>query len=139
MKITVIDGQGGNVGRELAKRIAEEFSAHDLTVVGTNSRATETMLKSGVKRGATGENAVIVAARRSDVIVGPLGIVIADSLLGEVSPAMATAIGSSGAAKILLPLNRCDTLIAGVKEPSAAALIDDAMEKLHRIEKETVC
>ncbi len=130
MTILVIDGQGGNIGRQLVKNIAERFPGHELLAVGTNSIATENMQKGGAHRIATGENAVIVSCRKADVIIGPLGIVIADALMGEVTAAMAAAVGRSEAARILIPVNKCDTFVAGVKDGSTAALLADAMEKL---------
>lgn len=130
MTILVIDGQGGNIGRQLVKEITENFPEAELIAVGTNSIATASMLKGGAKNAATGENAVIVACRRADIIVGPIGIVIADALLGEVTPAMAAAVGQSRAARVLLPVNRCDTLIAGVGSATTAALLDDAVAKI---------
>lgn len=130
MTILVVDGQGGRLGRQLVKEIAERFPAHDLLAVGTNSMATESMLKAGAARAATGENAVVVACRKADVIIGPVGIVIADALLGEVTPAMAKAVGQSGAVRILLPSDKCETLIAGVSDTGMGALIEDAMDKL---------
>ena len=110
MKILIIDGQGGNLGRQLAKTINEKLENVQIIVVGTNSIATANMLKAGNVVGATGENAVIVNARKADVIIGPIGIVIADSLYGEVTKEMAYAVGSSNAKRILIPMNRCDTL-----------------------------
>lgn len=130
MKITVIDGQGGNIGRQLVKMIRERFPDTKLSAVGTNSTATENMLKGGADSGATGENAVIVACRKSDIIVGPIGIVVADALMGEVTPKMAVAVGQSDAMKILIPLNRCDTLVAGVQTGSTSAYLEDAMKKI---------
>lgn len=130
MKITVIDGQGGNIGRQLVKMIRERFPEVRLSAVGTNSVATANMLKGGAENGATGENAVVVACRKSDVIVGPIGIVVADALMGEVTPAMAVAVGQSEALKVLIPMNRCDTLVAGVQEGSLAAYLEDAMTKI---------
>ena len=130
MTILVIDGQGGNIGRQLVKEITESFPEAELIAVGTNSIATASMLKGGAKNAATGENAVIVACRRADIIVGPIGIVIADALLGEVTPAMAAAVGQSRAARVLLPVNRCDTLIAGVGSATTTALLDDAVAKI---------
>ncbi|MBQ6145707.1 MAG: DUF3842 family protein, partial [Clostridia bacterium] len=97
MDILIIDGQGGNLGRQLTRRLREALPQADITAVGTNSTATENMLKGGADRAATGENAVAVNARRAKIIAGPLGIVIADALLGEVTPAMARAVGSSDA------------------------------------------
>lgn len=130
MNIVVIDGQGGNVGKQLVKRIKETYVEATITAVGTNSSATENMLKAGAHRGATGENAVVVAAKDADIIVGPIGIVIADSLLGEVSPKMAKAVGRSKAVRILIPLNRCETLVAGVDKTSPTVLIEDAISKI---------
>ena len=133
MTVLVVDGQGGRLGSQLVKEIVQRFPEHDLLAVGTNSMATERMLKAGAARAATGENAVAVACRRADVIVGPVGMVIADALLGEISPAMAAAVGSSRAVKILIPMNRCETLVAGVPGLSASALIADALQKLEAV------
>ena len=130
MTVLVLDGQGGRLGSQLVKEICARFPGQDLLVVGTKSMATERMLKAGAPRAATGENAVVVACRKADVIVGPIGMVIADALLGEVTPAMATAVGQSGAARILLPSDKCETLIAGIGGQSMADLIRDAMDKL---------
>ena len=130
MTVLVVDGQGGRLGSQLVKEIVQRFPEHDLLAVGTNSMATERMLKAGAARAATGENAVAVACRRADVIVGPVGMVIADALLGEVPPVMAEAVGRSGAVRILLPSDKCDTLIAGIGGQGMSALIADAMDKL---------
>lgn len=130
MTVLVVDGQGGRLGSQLVKEIVQRFPEHDLLAVGTNSMATERMLKAGAARAATGENAVAVACRRADVIVGPVGMVIADALLGEVTPVMAEAVGRSGAVRILLPSDKCDTLIAGIGGQGMSALIADAMDKL---------
>ena len=133
MEILIIDGQGGKLGRQLVEAVLKAHPEVTLTAVGTNSLATETMMKGGARRIATGENAVIVGARRADVNLGPIGIVLADALLGEISPAMAVAVGQSRAVKILVPLNRCETLVAGVNEPGASALIADALAKLDAV------
>ncbi len=130
MDILIIDGQGGNLGRQLTKRLKESLPQTEITAVGTNSTATENMLKGGADRGATGENAVLVNARRAKVIAGPLGIVIADALLGEVTPAMAQAVGASDAVRVLIPMNRCDTLVAGAAERPMGELIEDAVRKI---------
>ena len=130
MDILIIDGQGGNLGRQLTRRLREALPQADITAVGTNSTATENMLKGGADRAATGENAVAVNARRAKIIAGPLGIVIADALLGEVTPAMARAVGSSDAVRVLIPMNRCDTLVAGVAEKPMGELMDDAVGKI---------
>ena len=130
MEILIIDGQGGNLGRQLVKRLKEAAPQADVTAVGTNSTATENMLKGGADRAATGENAVVVNARKAKIIAGPLGIVIADALLGEVTPAMAMAVGRSDAVRVLIPMNRCDTLVAGVGEKAMGELIEDGVKKI---------
>lgn len=130
MEILIIDGQGGNLGRQLVRRLKEAAPQADVTAVGTNSTATENMLKGGADRAATGENAVIVNARRAKIIAGPLGIVMADALLGEVTPAMAAAVASSDAVRVLIPMNRCDTLVAGVGEKAMGELIEDGVKKI---------
>lgn len=130
MNILVIDGQGGQLGSQLIRTLRERLPALSITAVGTNSTATAAMLKAGADRAATGENPVIVACRRADVILGPIGIVVADALCGEVTPAMACAVGQAQAQRILLPMQKCDTLVAGVTAPSTAALVEDAAEKL---------
>ncbi|MBQ6655057.1 MAG: DUF3842 family protein [Erysipelotrichaceae bacterium] len=130
MKILIIDGQGGNIGRQLTRLVLDRYPRHDIIVVGTNSLATGNMLKSGVQKAATGENAVIVNCRDADVILGPVGIVIADSLLGEVTPAMAHAVGSSRARRILIPISKCDTMVAGVRQQTLGDLLEDAVEQL---------
>ena len=133
MNITLIDGQGGQRGAQLVKEITTNFSDIHLTAVGTNAVATTAMLKAGAKNAATGENPVLVACRKSDVIIGPVGIVIADSLLGEITERMAVAVGKSDAIRILIPMNKCDNLIAGVSSPNIKTLVDDAISKLKNI------
>ena len=133
MNIVIIDGQGGQLGAQLVKEITVLFPSVTLTAIGTNAVATATMLKAGAKNAATGENPVIVACRTADVIIGPIGIVVADSLLGEVTPKMALAVGQSDATRILIPMNRCKNLIAGVQTVSTSMLISDVIEKLGAI------
>ena len=129
MKILVVDGQGGRLGQKLVETIRTEFPDVDLMAVGTNSMATERMLKAGSKTAATGENALIVACRTADVIIGPIGIAMADSLMGEISPSMAHAVSSCSAERILLPMNMCGTYVAGVSA-SSSAIVADAMAHL---------
>lgn len=133
MKILVIDGQGGQIGAQLVKEIAANFNNINLTAIGTNAVATQAMLKAGAKNGATGENPVVVACRKADVIIGPIGIVIADSLLGEITEKMALAVSKSNAVRILLPMNRCENLVAGVSNLNTAAIIADTIAKLKTI------
>jgi len=126
MRIVVIDGQGGRLGKRLVESIKASMPEADLFAVGTNSTATEQMLKGGANAAATGENAVIVACRRADVITGPIGIAIADSLMGEISPAMANAVASANSKRVLIPMNLCNTYVAGV-ESSSTLIINDAI------------
>ncbi len=135
MCFLVIDGQGGRLGKLLIEGIREAFPQAEIVAVGTNAIATATMLKAGADQAATGENPVVVASRRADVIVGPIGMVIADSLLGEVTAKMATAVSQSRATRVLIPMNRCDNLVAGVSIQSVTDLARDAVEKI----KEAVC
>ena len=133
MNILIIDGQGGQLGAQIIKAITSNFEGVNLTAVGTNAIATTAMLKAGAKNAATGENPVVVASRKADVIIGPVGIVIADSLMGEITPKMAAAIGQADAVRILIPINKCDNLIAGVPNLNAGALIEDAVSKLRDV------
>ena len=133
MNIVIIDGQGGQLGAQLVKEISAQFPETDLTVIGTNTAATTAMLKAGAKNAATGENPVIVACRKADVIIGPVAIVIADSLLGEITEKMALAVARADAARILIPMNKCENLVAGVSNLNMGALIADAAAKLRSI------
>ena len=133
MKILIVDGQGGGVGRQLAAQIKQAFPDVELMAVGTNTIATSAMMKGGADTAATGENAVLVAARKADVIVGPLGIVVADSLGGEITPAMANAVAQSDAKRILLPFKNCDNVIVGVSDYALGSLIREAIEELRKI------
>lgn len=130
MKITVIDGQGGRIGKSIIEQIKKNHTDLELYAIGTNSIATSAMLKAGADYGATGDNAVIVNAADSDIIAGPIGIVFANALLGEITPAIATAIGASRAYKVLIPVNRCNHFIAGCEEASMGEYIRIAVEKI---------
>ena len=130
-RVLIIDGQGGNMGRQLVEQLLLQSNITlEVTVVGTNAIATAAMLKAGAQQGATGENPVLVACRTADIIAGPIGILSADSLLGEITPAMAVAIGQSGAKKLLLPVNQCSNLVAGVPAMTLKELMDKALELL---------
>ena len=133
MNITVIDGQGGQLGAQLVKEITARFQNINLTAIGTNAIATAAMLKAGAKNAASGENAVVVACRKADVIIGPIGIVIADALVGEVTGWMALAVSGADAVRILIPLNKCETFVAGVSNLNTSDLIADALSKLNNI------
>lgn len=133
VKIVVIDGQGGKLGQMLIERIKSTPLSCSLVAIGTNSIATAAMIKAGADGGATGENAVVVACRDADVIIGPVGIIAADSMLGEVTPTMAVAVGQSKAKKLLLPVNLCDKIIVGTGALSVGKLISAAVDELKKI------
>ena len=130
MNILLIDGQGGQLGSALIKAIRASFPDYHISAVGTNALATAAMLKAGAAAGATGENPVLVACRRADIIVGPIGILAADSLMGEITPAMAVAVGQSPARKLLLPVNHCNNIVAGTMNLSLSKLMEEAVEVL---------
>ena len=131
MHVVVVDGQGGKLGAQIIKEIISQFELVEITAIGTNAVATANMLKAGAHQGATGENPVIVACRSADVIIGPVGIVVADSLLGEITPQMAMA----DAVRILIPVNKCNNLVAGVNSGNISLLVSDAIEKLKDVYK----
>ena len=130
MKIVVIDGQDGNIGRRIVEEIKAKKTGCEILAIGTNSTATALMMKGGADVGATGENPVVLASRDADVIIGPIGIILADSMYGEITPRMAEAIGASRARKILIPINKCVT-VAGVDESmSISDYIKIAVDKI---------
>lgn len=129
MRIAVIDGQGGGIGKAIVEKFRQTFeSSIEIIALGTNSLATSLMLKSGANEGATGENAIVYNASRVDIILGPIGIMCANSLLGELTPLMAKAIAESPAKKVLIPLSRCNIIVAGVENKPLPHYIDDAVE-----------
>ena len=133
MNILVIDAQGGGMGKQLVSEIKEAFPQVFITAIGTNSAATMAMLKAGANEAATGENPVIVACRKADLIIGPVGIVIADSMLGEITEKMAVAVGKSDAKKLLLPFNQCDNVVVGVPDLNVSVLIRKAIEEIGKL------
>lgn len=133
MKITIIDGQGGKMGKSIIEQLKKEHPELILYAIGTNSIATSAMLKAGADFGATGENPCIVNAQDSDIIIGPIGIVMANALLGEITPAIATAVGSSKAYKILLPVNRCNHFIVGCSDISFSESIQQVCKKVESL------
>ncbi len=130
MKILVIDAQGGGIGKQLVSAIKENVPDAVVTAVGTNTTATAAMLKAGADNAATGENAVVVNSRRADVIVGPIGIVIADAMLGEITCRMANAVAQSDAKRILIPINHCDNIVVGVADLNIGKLIQAVIREL---------
>lgn len=134
MKILIVDAQGGGMGRQLVASIRKEFPKAEITAAGTNSIATSNMLKAGADHAATGENAVVVGSRKADIIIGPVGIAIADSMYGEITPAMAAAVGQSDAKKLLIPMNQCNNVIVGVKNTSMSYMVEAVIEQLRNEE-----
>lgn len=131
-KVIVIDGQGGRLGCLMIEKIREAGLECLVRAVGTNTLATNAMLKAGADEAATGENPVVVACREADVIIGPVGILSVDALLGEITPTMAAAIGRSGAEKILLPVNMCNTHVVGANQISFSELVLAAVSELQK-------
>jgi len=129
MKIVVIDGQGGSIGKAIVEQLVKKFDVESIFCIGTNSVATANMIKAGAKYGASGENPVVVACRDADYIIGPIGIIMADSMLGEISPLMAQAVGASNAHKILIPINKCLT-VAGVQNLTLSDYIKIAVDSI---------
>ena len=129
MKIVVIDGQGGKMGSALIERIKSALPEHTCIAVGTNSIATATMLKAGAHFGATGENPVVRGVADADAVLGPVGIVVAHAILGEVTPKMAEAVGGCRAKKFLVPMNSCGVVVAGVQELSLSAHVRQAVDR----------
>ena len=133
MKVMVIDGQGGGLGRQLVAAIKARLPQVTVLAVGTNSAATTAMLRAGADQAATGENAVMVGSRSADAIVGPVGIVIADAMLGEITPQMAVAVGQSQAGRVLIPVSQCDNIVAGAQGQPMAKLVQSAVDALEQL------
>lgn len=133
MNILIIDAQGGGIGKQLVAAVKKNMPEAAVTAVGTNSAATSAMLKAGADNAATGENAVIVNSKKADVIIGPVGIVIADALLGEITPRMAKAVAKSRAKRILIPINHCDNIVVGVDDLNIGKLIRDVIGELRKM------
>lgn len=134
MRIAVIDGQGGGIGKHIVEKLRRDLPEHvELLALGTNALATSMMLKAGANEGATGENAVIFNADRVDIITGPVGILFPQSMLGEMTPRMAEALASSRAHKVLIPLNRSGIEIVGLRAEPLPHLIDELVRKVKEL------
>ena len=127
--LMVMDGQGGGIGRVIIKKLRDAFGEEvEILALGTNSVATSQMMRAGANRGATGENAIITMAPKVDIIIGPLAIIMANSMMGEVTSEMSQAISSSNAFKLLIPLTQERVTILGVSDEPLPHLIDQAIE-----------
>ena len=134
MKIAVIDGQGGGVGKSLVAGLKEQYgSAIEIIALGTNALATSSMMKAGADAGATGENAIVFNAGKVDLITGPIGIILANSMLGEMTPAMARAVGESSSEKILIPIQKCHITIAGNESMPMQMFISDVIKRIGKL------
>lgn len=133
MKVVVIDGQSGRIGQLFIEKAVKAGLNCDLIAIGANAIATSAMLKAGASAGATGENPVVVVCRTAEVIVGPIGILAADAMLGEITPKMAAAVGQSQAKKLLLPVNLCNNIVVGTQNLSLSRILDEAVETLKQI------
>ena len=134
MRILVIDGQGGGIGSRLIAALLPNLSdSCEVVAVGTNALATNAMRKAGAKKCATGENPVLYNAARADCILGPVGIVLANGLLGEITPAMAAAVSGADALKVLIPSTKCSVYIAGTQEAPLEVYLQQAIAKVHAL------
>lgn len=131
--VLVLDAQGGGLGKMIISALREKSLGIRIIAVGTNAQATATMIKAGADEGATGENSVVVTAKSADVIVGPLGIVVADSMLGEITPKMAKAVGKSDAKRVLIPMNQCSNIVVGLEKIGVKELVSQAVVAIEKI------
>lgn len=130
MNVLIIDGMGGGIGKSIIERVKTQLEGVSITAVGTNAIATTAMLKAGADFSATGENAIVYNSARADFIMGVMGIAFANSMYGEVSPKMAEAVSASPAHKILIPIDKCNVTVAGVKTSSVHTYVNEAVDKL---------
>lgn len=130
MNILVIDAQGGGIGKQVVAAVKKQLPELVITAIGTNSLSTSSMLKAGADNAATGENAVVVGCRTADIIIGPVGIAIADSMFGEITPKMAATVGQSNAKRILIPINHCNNVIVGVEDLNTSKLIEAVITEI---------
>ncbi|MDF2656989.1 MAG: hypothetical protein K0R19_3463 [Bacillota bacterium] len=130
MRIAVVDGQGGGIGRAIVEKLKAALTNVEIVALGTNSAATGQMLRAGADDGATGENAIVHNMKSVDVVVGVIAIINANSMMGELSPKMAQAIGESRAFKVLLPINRCNIHVVSVEEVPLSVHLDNAVKTI---------
>lgn len=137
MKIAVIDGMGGGIGSQAVERL-KSLNNNDIEIIalGTNSQATANMLKSGAHEGATGENAIAWMCQKVDIIIGPLAIIAANSMMGEISPKISEAIASSPARKLLLPVSKCNIDVIGLESLQFKTIFNELTIKIKKILEE---
>lgn len=134
MKIAVIDGMGGGIGSQVVERL-KSLNNNDIEIIalGTNSQATSNMIRSGAHEGATGENAISWMCKKVDIIIGPLAIIAANSMMGEISPKMSEAIASSSAKKLLLPVSKCNIEVIGLDNLQFKTIFNELTETMKKI------
>jgi hypothetical protein len=133
LKLAVVDGQGGGIGRLIVEKLRAEFGEKIFILgLGTNAMATSMMLKAGANEGASGENAVVFSVSRADIILGSVAIIAANSFSGELTPRMAEAIASARAPKVLLPINRNGIEIAGSFDEPLPVQADNLITRVRR-------
>ena len=130
MRVLIIDGQGGKIGASLIAALRDCNAQCEIVAVGTNTMASAAMMKAGADKSATGENPIVVMSARADIIAGPMGIIAANSLLGEITPRAALAVSESEAKKILIPMNKCHIAVAGIKELTISEYIECAVRMI---------
>lgn len=130
MKIVVVDGQGGGIGKSLVEQLKKRLPTEEVLAVGVNAIATANMLKAGADFGVTGENAVVYNCRRADIITGPIGILLTNGLMGEITSKMAESIADSEAMKVLIPVSKCPVVIAGVEDLPMSKYVEQAVERI---------
>ena len=135
MEIVVIDGQGGGIGKNIIQVLKEKHPEYTIIGVGTNSMATTQLKKGGADIIATGENAVVYNVKHASIVVGPIGVAFANSMYGEITPAMAKAIGESEARKYFIPVSKCSAQVVGVASKSISEYIDDLVVMIEKLEK----
>lgn len=135
MRIAVVDGQGGGIGRAIVDKLKTALPEVEVIALGTNSAATGQMLRAGADEGATGENAIVHNMKFVDIVVGVIAIINANSMMGELSPRMAQAVGESLAFKVLLPINRCNIHVVSVEEAPLSVHLDNAIRIIHEYVK----
>jgi len=130
VKIVVIDGQGGRLGKLFVEGVKARLPQAQVYALGTNSIATASMMKAGADFGATGENPVVRGVMDADAVLGPVGIVVAHAILGEVTPTMAEEVGGCRAKKFLVPMNSCGVVVSGVKEQSLQSYVNQSIDAM---------
>jgi hypothetical protein len=133
MVIAVVDGMGGGVGKAIVEALVRRCPDAQIWALGTNALATAAMKKAGAHMAATGENAICVSCARADIVVGSLGVVLAESMMGEITPRIACEISASPAQKLLIPTNKCHVTLIGMREMTMGQQIDELVARVTQV------